>query len=396
MGLLKKIKYLYANASDRVQYEIKVLLILLCAALLINLPSFFQNIKVYSEWKQSSANESDWKVTTPEEQGLNRSLLEKTDKFLDKTQVCSFILVRHNAIAYEKYFDGTTVENFNNVYSVTKSVVSALTGIATEKKLIGGTEDKLNLYFPEDCKEADAQYSTITIENLLTMTPGFCEDFSSWTQEKDLVSAVFKLPVKYKPGEEFQYANSATHLLSAILTKAAGMSTYEFAEKYLFQPLGITQKKWAVDGTGIYTGYANLYLRPRDMAKFGQLYLNGGKWEGARIIPEEWVKASTETHYKFKSEAAESASSSTSSDSASESSGELDTGYGYKWWTSKISGYYTYSAIGYGGQYITVIPDLDIVMVLTSRPDTPVGTGVDPRLELLEKYVIPAVEVNFN
>lgn len=383
MIILKKIKYAYDNASDRAQHEIKVLLVLFCVALLINIPSLLQNIKVYSEWKESVVNKSDWKVTNPQEQGMDGLILRKTDNLLEKTQVCSFILVRHGAIAYEKYFNGMTANDYNNVFSVTKSFVSALTGIAIEKKLIGGTEDRLDKYFPEYCKEAATEFSNMTVENLLTMTPGFCEDFSSWTQEKDMVSAVFKLPVKYKPGEKFQYANSATHLLSAIITKATGMSTYAFAEEKLFQPLGIVQKKWAADGMGIYTGYANLYLRPRDMAKFGQLYLNNGKWGDTQVIPEEWVKISTEMHYKFESN---------ETDSNSKSSGELDTGYGYKWWISKISGYKTYSAIGYGGQSITVLPELDMVMVLTSRPDTPLGPGVDPRLELLEKYVIPAVK----
>jgi CubicO group peptidase (beta-lactamase class C family) len=134
----------------------------------------------------------------------------------------SLIVLRNGKIVYEKYYDA---KGANNVYSVTKSFMSALIGIAISKGYIGSENDTVEKYLPEYFKKlSDPRWKQITIKHLLTMTPGFLEDLNQWTSTGDWVQATFSLPLEYDPGSKFQYANSASHLLSVILTKATGMS----------------------------------------------------------------------------------------------------------------------------------------------------------------------------
>ncbi len=375
MNLPGRIKNFFKNLSGKTLRELIAIGIILCISFAISLPAFFSDMKAYQK-QQKEVPDDPAAVSTPREQGMDPELLNKADSLFFNTSACSFIVVRHGAIVHEKYSDDSGPDSYNNVFSVTKSVISSITGIAIREGFIGGPGDKLEKYFPTYVSNAaDKGWRDITVENLLTMTPGFVEDLSKWTNSKNWLEATFQLPLNYKPGEKFQYANSASHMLSALLTEASGMTTYDLAEKYLFQPMKITDKKWSRDPSGYYTGYANLFLRPRDMVKFGCLYLNKGKWEGKQLVPEEWVEQSTAVRYDFNKE---------------ENKGFVN-GYGYKWWINGETGHYMYSALGYGGQSINVIPDLDLVVVLTATPDTPVPLTDEMRMEALKKYIIPAV-----
>lgn len=367
--LVKRLK----DLSPAALRECIVIFVLLCLAFAVNIPQFFKDRKAAAIQNEQLKDDGYFRIARPEEEGMDKAILDESARYLSKTSALSLLVIRNGKLVYEKYYDD---KSLNNIYSVTKSFMSALIGIAIDKGYIGSENDTVQKYLPEYFKDlSDPRWGQITIRHLLTMTPGFCEDLDEWTSSEDWVRETFTLPLKYDPGTKFQYANSASHLLSVILTKATGMSTRDFADKYLFGPLGIKSADWGTDPSGFYTGYANLYLKPYDLAKFGWLYYNKGKWDGKQVVPEEWVAKSTKVQYDFNKE----------------SDVGYENGYGYKWWINGGTGYHTFNATGYGGQSITVIPDLGLVVVITSYPG---GEYIDDeqRLQLLKDSIIGAIK----
>jgi CubicO group peptidase (beta-lactamase class C family) len=354
--------------------ELIAVLVILCLALVLSIPSLIQDMKTYQRPKVSGND--GWETALPQSQGMDSKLLGGAAEYMEQVDAMSLVVVRHGKIVLEKYYNGFHVNSRNNVYSVTKSVVSALVGIAVEKQLIPDVEQKAIGYFPEYAKDLeDSRKNDITVRHLLTMTPGFCEDLNQWTASKDWLGYAFQLPLKYKPGETFQYANSATHLLSGILTKVTKQSTLEFAKLQLFEPLGITGEQWGTDPMDFNTGYANLYLRARDMARFGLLYLHRGEWEGKQLVPVQWVEDSIKMQVSF-----------------SKKEDPDQSGYGYKWWVTTGYGPFVYAAKGYGGQNICIIPELDTIVVTTAIPDSVMSFTDEHLKKLLMEYVIPSVE----
>jgi hypothetical protein len=226
-------------------------------------------------------------------------------------------------------------------------------------------------FFPEKTiANLDERKRAITIEHLLTMASGLETKDSylyGWAGLNDMrwsadwAQYVLDRPMADIPGKEFEYSNGVSYLLSAIVQKTTNMRTLDFAKKYLFGPLGITDVRWETSPQGIDVGYGGMWLRPRDMAKFGWLYLNKGRWEKRQIISEAWVEASTRGHI----------------------SATLFDRYGYQWWIDS-AGYY--AAVGYKGQRIFVVPAKNMVVVFTS--DLPGSSFILQRL--LSEYVIPA------
>ena len=166
----------------------------------------------------------------------------------------------------------------------------------------------------------------------------------------------------FEPGSRFEYTNGVSHLLSAIVTDATGMSSLEYARRELFQPLGITDVDWPTDVLGHNWGYANLRLTPHDMAKIGLLFLHEGQWENSQIVSTDWVGEATRRHQ----------------------TGTMVDGYGYQWWVDD-SGYYM--ALGYMGQFIFVVPGRDIVAVTTGSSEETFNLN----LSLIETYILAAV-----
>lgn len=260
-----------------------------------------------------------------------------------------------------------------NLYSCSKSVTSALIGIAIDKGYIKGVNQPVLDFFPQrNAKNLDAAKKAMTLEHLLTMTTGLeCHDNYryNWTGlaqmrlSDDWVKYMIDLPMAQAPGADFEYCNGATFLLSAILQHQTGMSALKFAEENLFAPLSITDYSWQSNAQEITLGYSRLYMQPRYMAKIGYLYLHNGLWDGKQIISSRWIKDSTRKHISTR--------------------GPL--GYGYQWWTTNSGEYF---AIGYGGQRIFVVPDKNLVVVFTSSlstKDQNIPTG------LLYSNIIPAV-----
>ena len=321
-----------------------------------------------------------WRSSPPEEQGLDPKTLSQIDHDVKETfpAVKSVLVVRNGYVVFENYYQGYDRSDYHHVFSVTKSVISALVGVALKDDRIESLDQRLSEFFPEHFGPGtDPRKGQITVENLLTMTNGFRlnsfynnKGFEQILSSDDVVEASIGQPMAKEPGEEFNYNDGDAHLLSAILTKTTGQSALAYAHENLFGPLGIDSDPdasiqavpanfrrfeqagfvWADDGQGNSVGAFGLKLTARDMAKIGYLYLQDGRWEGRQIVPRGYVRASTreqvETGY---------------------SPAGVPAGYGYLWWTRKVEGYRAFYASGYGGQLIYVIPELNLVAVIVSE-----------------------------
>jgi CubicO group peptidase (beta-lactamase class C family) len=263
--------------------------------------------------------------------------------------------------------------------SVTKSVTSTLIGIAIQKGYIKDVRQPLlNLLPDQKAANLDAHKKAITLEDLLTMTSGLdCHENPapgepSMQASQDWVQFVLDLPTVAQPGTKFNYCTATIELLSAVLQKATGMSARKFANENLFAPIGIgpiEENRWPSDPQGITLGGYGLTLTPREMAKFGYLFLNQGQWDGKTIVPADWVANSTSCH----------------SDKGDKKE------YGYLWWIDPQGKWYT--ALGLGGQHIFIYPAENLVVVSTA--DLPLGNDADllPIQELIDGYILPSVKL---
>jgi CubicO group peptidase (beta-lactamase class C family) len=333
----------------------------------------------------SSLHASDWKESTPAEQGLDGARLSKLQQQLRDAlpHIHSVLVARHGYIVFEYYKQGQRRDDLQEVHSITKSVTSALIGIALEKHFLQGLDQKLVEFLPESVDlNDDPRINEITLRHLLTMTSGF-----AWNETAKDECARFKLsacsprylkfitndwiglalerPIVHAPGQVFNYDSAAAHLLSVAVSRATTMSTATFAEQQLFGPLGISRYRWDTDAKGYNYGAYSLELTTRDMAKFGQLYLNRGAWQGRQLIPSDFVDASTHKQ--------------------NAGGPPAQAYYGYMWWVTpdseKIPAYF---ANGRGGQYIIVFPSLDLVVVVTANLD-------GQKLGIVREFILPAV-----
>ena len=319
-----------------------------------------------------------WRTSTPEEQGLDSaSILAMLDEIQNENlAIHSLLIVRHGYLVTEVYYPPYQQDTWHPSHSITKSFTSGMVGKALQEGYIQSLQQKVLEFFPEIAQDTtDPQRAEITIEHLLTMSAGYNTNTMPDLYGKDASFDTAGNILTYNsilepPCTSFYYDSGLPHLLSAVIQKSTGMTLQDYAEQELFQPLGITDFTWDSDPSGITNGATNLALRPRDMAKFGYLYLHHGKWNGVQLLPEEWVQASTSKHIETKGlmNAAE------------------DDGYGYLWWIDSFGGY---SAHGFGGQYIFVFPTLDMVIVFTSG--LPVSLFPMPN-QLVRNYLLPAAK----
>jgi len=310
---------------------------------------------------------------TPGQQEMNSKTLEEMDTYANKnfSQIHSIVIMRHGNLVFERYYNGYDQSKRQHICSVTKTFTEALIGIAMDKGYIKDVNSKLVNYYPEYVTEqSDPRLKDITIENLLTMTSGLAwqdeVDGPKGDESKNFLKYIMERPFDAQPGQKFNYNTGGSHLLSAIITKSTGMKASAFADKYLFTPLEITDWEWWGEEHSV--GGLGLNLRPRDMAKMGQLYLNNGVWNGQQLIPAEWIKVSTTKHNNGGAPHGEN--------------------YGYHCWVTTVDGHSAYFAGGYGGQFIYVVPDLDLVVVITSGWDR---HHEEHRLNIVNKFIIPAV-----
>jgi CubicO group peptidase (beta-lactamase class C family) len=289
----------------------------------------------------------------------------------------SLLVNWHDELILERYFHGTRATSLADVKSASKSVISSLVGIAIDRKLLSGVDESIDRFFPElSAPKTDARKRKITIEDLLTMRSGLQSTsrrtYGAWVQSPNWVHYVLSRPLENAPGEEMDYSTGNTHLLSAILTKVSGSDTWKFAEETFAKPAGITLARWPQDPQGIYFGGNEMLLTPRQMMTIGELYLHRGRINDRQVVPAAWVDSSFVPRTE------------------SPISGQR---YGYGWWIGEMAGHPTDYAWGFGGQYIFIVPDLDLVVVTTSSPNV----GEDRRehrvavQELVEHLVIESI-----
>ena len=330
-----------------------------------NVSSLSQSSRFEPPTQETVWPTEEWQTSSPETQGIeSQELADYVAMLAEPTfHVDSLLLVRNGYIVTEVYFHPYRHDIKHHTYSVTKSVISVLIGIAIGQGYIVDTDQPVLDFFPNiTIANVDSRKSAITVEHLLTMTSGLACDWTFGTSVDDAMRAsddwvhfALNLPMIAEPGTEFHYCNANAHLLSAILTATTGMSALEFAYQKLFAPLGITDAAWTKCPAGVCHGAGELQLTPRDMAKFGYLYLRRGKWGEQQIVPAEWVANSIVEHTSYMA----------------------DFGYGYQWWTLNALG--AGMAVGFAGQYIWYFPGLDLVAVIT-------GGGTDD-VNLIHRFL---------
>jgi len=316
---------------------------------------------------------SGWITSLPENQDISSQKLQGMERYIENQNlghyIDSLLIIRNGYLVYESYPSDIYDENDrHHIYSCTKVFTSALIGIALDEGYITGINDFVIDYFSSKTFDnMDSRKEAITIKHLLTMTSGL-----EWTDNinyyqmahsSDWVQYILDQPMVSEPGEIWNYNSGDSHLLSAILDQETPSGTVAYAETKIFDPLNITNYSWNLDTQGIPIGGTLLYLTPRDMAKFGFLYLHNGNWNGTQLIPPSWVVEST-----------------TSSVDVDFDRG-YGTGYGYKWWIYKWANAYT--ARGSFEQYIAVIPNLNLVVVSTGNNDFQF-------IRLLVNYILPS------
>jgi len=279
----------------------------------------------------------------------------------------SLLVSRHGELIFERYYNGTQPSRPANIKSAAKSVISTLVGIAIERRLIGDVRTPIVTFFPELVRDPDVAKPKITVEDLLTMRSGLegtsNRNYGAWVTSRNWVQHALARPMFAPPGQTMEYSTGNTHLLSAILTKASGRSTWQFANEVLAKPLGFALPQWPRDPQGIYFGGNDMLMTPRQMLAFGELYLNRGRANGQQIVPERWVARSCEGRAREFRPGDRRLGPNQPVDPM------RDRRYGYGWWVHEIDGYETCFAWGYGGQYVFVVPKLDLVIVTTASPD---------------------------
>ena len=276
----------------------------------------------------------------------------------------------------EHYFNGVDARSLANLKSASKTLISILVGIAIERGHLDGVDQTIDAFFPDELAKASALKRGITIEDLLSMRSGLettsNRNYGRWVQSSNWVAHALSRPFIGKPGGQMIYSTGSTHLLSAIITRATGMTTREFGQRYLARPLGVSLPAWPQDPQGIYFGGNDMLLTPRAMVKVGELYLDGGSIDGFEVVSSRWIRESwiprTVSRYSRRQ-------------------------YGYGWWMRVLNGFPTYYAWGYGGQFIYVMPDLDAVIVVTSSPNPGDGRREHRRQlnDVIEAQLVPVI-----
>jgi len=306
----------------------------------------------------------------------------------DYDNVTGIVVLKDGEMQYEHYFHGCTAESRIHIYSVTKSIVSILIGIALDKGFITDIDQKVLDFFPDYVpKQREKTIQNITLKNLLTMTAPYKYRFAPYVKyftSDDMVKFTLDLLGGRGKTGQFRYTPLiGPDLLTGILKKAAGRSVFDFAQENLFKPLGITAERsivfhskeeqlafnkatdisgWVSDSSGTNTGGWGLTLSAADMAKLGQLYLNGGLWNGKPIVSAEWINESTKEHSRFE---------------------KMNLAYGYLWWLHEDG----FAAMGDGGNVIYVNKEKELTVAIASlfKP------RVKDRIEFIKEYIEPSI-----
>lgn len=292
--------------------------------------------------------------------------------------VNSIVIEKNGKIVAERYYDWMSADRATNIKSASKSILSLLIGIAIHEGYLKSVDQTLDSFFPEYFKKnPDSIKAAITIQDLLTMRSGLkttsFDHYHDWVSSNNWVWYTLNRQVVDQSGGKMLYSTGTSHLLSVILTKATGMSTKEFVNKYLFNPMDIDFHDWIKDPQGYYLGGNDMALKPEDMIKIGNMVMNYGNYNGKQLVPREWIEESLKT-YTY----------STAS----------DYNYGYMWWNTTAGDYKVNFAWGYAGQYILMFPELNAVVAMTSDIEKNNGDRTYQKavFDFIEDTLIPFLE----
>jgi CubicO group peptidase (beta-lactamase class C family) len=275
----------------------------------------------------------------------------------------SLTIIRNGYLVLDAYFWPFQDKLLHDMASVTKSVTSTLVGVAIgQQKVSGVTQPVTQALGALTIANLDSRKKRLTVEHLLTMTSGLdCRSqqgeitLTQMRGSPDWIQFMLDLPMVAESGGVYEYCSGGMHLISGVITKATGVSAFDFARRSLFAPLGIDEAAWPSDAQGISHGWGDLHLQPRDMAKIGYLWLRGGQWEDRQLVPAEWMRAAVQVH--------------------SQPGSSPGTGYGYGLWTYPDRSPPVFEGLGRGGQRISVVPAKNLVVVFTGGEFEPGDIG---------------------
>lgn len=345
--------------------NIKVLFLLILTATLLSQPACHEST-------DNPTSATDWHIESPADHGLDPATLASLTTDIEVgefDEIHSLLIVRDGVLVYEEYFRGYDPDDLHVLYSVTKSVAATLIGIALEEGAINSVDDKLLDLFPEYTviNNLNADKQAITLAHVLQMRAGF--EWNEWStpytspdnpvmnlaSSSDWIQFVLDLPMANPPGSHYTYNSGCSVLLTGLIRNHTGQTAAAYAEDKLFEPLGISEYIWQMGPNGVNNGGWGLSLKPRDMARIGYLYLQNGEWNDERILSPDWIEASWTAYSEF----------------------GAGRGYGYQWWQMpdpQHLGQMIYYGHGFQGQFIFVLPHLDMVIVSTANnPDNPLA-----------------------
>jgi len=325
------------------------------------------------EKRETIEIEDDWSYAK------HRLILSNLESDIDKNKlkgIESVMVAQDGKIRYENYFSGTNSTTTNDLRSAGKSIGSAIIGLAIDDGIITSTQEKVYDYLPQSYQYTkDDEKLKITIEHLLTMSSGIGVYENYYQETDDWLKTVLEPKLKYNAGTRTNYMSADPFLLSVNLSERLPYSLEFYMHKKLFGPLGIKNYILNTDDKGNPYFAGGLYMTPRDMLKFGQLYLDKGMWNGERILSEKWINTSFKKLTNLESTPKKNA-------------------YGYFWWhdTYKVKGksISTIEARGNGGQYISVIPELNIVIVVTTENYNKRGAAQQTE-KIIAEYVLQSI-----
>ena len=317
------------------------------------------------------AADSSLPRSTPEAQGVSSRAVQDFVRAVDKNvnTLHSFMILRHGHVIAEGSWKPEKLEEPHVLNSVTKSFTATAVGLAIDSGKLK-LDDRVVKFFPEDGpSDASDNLKTMTVRDLLTMSGGHDTEPQSGPGGPT-VKQFLAHPVVFSPGTHFQYNTMGSYVLSSIVTKVSGQTVREYLTTRLFEPLGVAAPRWASSPEGKSLGGSGLWLRTEDIAKFGQLYLQKGKWHGKQLVPEKWVEQATNKQIENKDEW------------HAQIGPDWREGYGFQFWRCRHN---AYRADGAGGQFIVVMPDQDMVVAMTAESD-----NFQAQLDAIWDHLLPA------
>ncbi len=297
---------------------------------------------------------NNWNLSTLEKESMDEKRLDELTKLIEEGNkaINGLVIIKNGNEVKDISFNGHSNKEKHAIYSCSESITSLLIGKCIQQGLIKDVNQKVIDFFPAiTISKENIEAESITIENLLTMSTGLHwydnQNYDEMWESNSPVQYFFNRPVECTPGTKFTYCSGAAHILQFILERVTGEEVLSFSKKILFDPLGISEVLWEKEANGL---LGSIEITPLDMAKVGYMCLKNGMWNGKELVPAHWIKASTAKHIDTPNNLNEVTN--------------FGAGYGYLWWRNNLGGFH---ANGFGGQYMFVVPESDLVVVFTGE-----------------------------